>query len=199
MKLIGMLDSPFVRRVAILLAARGIAFTHESVSVFRHMDRFGAVNPLYKAPTLVADDNTVLMDSSLILHWAEGIAGKGFLPAEMAARTRAARLTALGLVAMEKAVQIEYERKRPETEQNAAWQARIAGQLATAWELIEAELDAEPANPLSLEGITAVVAWGFGRFVTPDHAPPARFGRLSAYAAQAEALPEYRRFPVDAV
>ena len=199
MKLIGMLDSPFVRRVAVLFAARGIAFTHESVSVFRHMDRFGAVNPLFKAPTLVTDDGTVLMESSVILHWAEGVTGQNFLPPEPGLRTRAARLTALGLVAMEKAVQIEYERKRPEAERSAAWQARVVEQLTTSWSLIESELTGGEADPLSLEGITATVAWGFGRFVTPLHAPPERFSRLAAYAGRAEELPEYRRFPVNAV
>ena len=40
MKLIGMLDSPFVRRVAVTLAARDIPFEHESISV---LPRDGAV------------------------------------------------------------------------------------------------------------------------------------------------------------
>ena len=34
MKLIGMLDSPYVRRVAISLRRLGIAFEHEPLSVF---------------------------------------------------------------------------------------------------------------------------------------------------------------------
>jgi glutathione S-transferase len=34
MRLIGMLDSPYVRRVAISLDLLGIAFGHESISVF---------------------------------------------------------------------------------------------------------------------------------------------------------------------
>ncbi len=137
MKLIGMLDSPFVRRVAVTLAARDIPFEHESISVFREMERFGAVNPLFKSPSLVADDGTILMESSVILHWIEGISGVPLLPDDPASRTRAARRVALGLVAAEKAVQIEYERKRPEHERTASWQERIAGQVATAWEAIE--------------------------------------------------------------
>ena len=38
MKLIGMLDSPYVRRVAISAKCLGVALEHESVSVFRHFD-----------------------------------------------------------------------------------------------------------------------------------------------------------------
>ncbi len=51
MLLIGMLDSPYVRRVAISLQCRGLAFEHHSVSVFRHVDEFRAINPVVKAPT----------------------------------------------------------------------------------------------------------------------------------------------------
>ncbi len=38
MKLIGMLDSPYVRRVAISAKCLGIDLEHESVSVFRHFE-----------------------------------------------------------------------------------------------------------------------------------------------------------------
>jgi len=40
MRLIGMLDSPYVRRVAISLKYMGLAFDHEPVSVFRDYDTF---------------------------------------------------------------------------------------------------------------------------------------------------------------
>jgi len=56
MKLIGMLDSPYVRRVAITLKHLGIAFEHQSVSVFRDFERFAQINPVVKAPTLVGAD-----------------------------------------------------------------------------------------------------------------------------------------------
>ncbi len=45
MKRIGMLDSPAVRRVAISARLMGVALEHESISVFRHMDHFSAINP----------------------------------------------------------------------------------------------------------------------------------------------------------
>uniref|UniRef100_UPI0019533B88 glutathione S-transferase N-terminal domain-containing protein n=2 Tax=Pseudomonadota TaxID=1224 RepID=UPI0019533B88 len=67
MKLIGMLDSPFVRRVAISLRLLGLPFEHAAVSVFRGFDEFQRINPVVKAPTLVCDDGTVLMDSTLLL------------------------------------------------------------------------------------------------------------------------------------
>ena len=50
MKLVGMRDSPYVRRVAISMKLMGLPFEHERVSVFRHMDRFREINPVSKAP-----------------------------------------------------------------------------------------------------------------------------------------------------
>ena len=64
MELVGMLDLPYVRRVAVAIAA-GVPFTHRPISLFRHIDEFSRVNPLLKAPTFVADDGTVLMDLSV--------------------------------------------------------------------------------------------------------------------------------------
>ena len=53
MQLIGMMDSPYVRRVAISLHVLGLPFEHRSVSVFRHFDEFAKINPVVKAPPRV--------------------------------------------------------------------------------------------------------------------------------------------------
>ena len=45
MKLIGMLDSPYVRRVAISLQLLGLRFEHQSLSVFRGFDAVPADQP----------------------------------------------------------------------------------------------------------------------------------------------------------
>src|SRR5262245_35219460 len=71
MRLIGMLDSPYVRRTAISLDVLGVPFSHEPVSVFKNFEHFKNINPVVKAPTLVCDDGEVLMDSSLILQFIE--------------------------------------------------------------------------------------------------------------------------------
>ena len=74
MKLVGMLDSPYVRRVAVSLQLLGLPFEHQSLSVFRTFDEFRRINPVVKAPTLVCDDGEVLMDSTLILEYAHALA-----------------------------------------------------------------------------------------------------------------------------
>ena len=117
MQLIGMLDSPYVRRVAISLAVLGLPFEHHSVSVFRHFDEFAKINPVVKAPTFIEDDGTLLIDSSLILdhidHKVES--GRRLMPEEAGARLQALNLTGFALAATEKAMQTVYERNlRPQ-------------------------------------------------------------------------------------
>src|SRR5687767_10282394 len=111
MQLIGMLDSPYVRRVAISLRLLDLPFEHRSLSVFRTFEQFRAINPVVKAPTLVCDDGEVLMDSTLILDYAEALAGarRSLMPSGLAERQHELRLIGLALAACEKAVQIVYE------------------------------------------------------------------------------------------
>ena len=81
MQLIGMLDSPYVRRAAIAMQLLGLRFEHRSLSVFRTFDEFSRINPVVKAPTFVCDDGTVLMDSTLILQYAQSLSpGRALLP-----------------------------------------------------------------------------------------------------------------------
>lgn len=51
-QLLGLYDSPFVRRVAVTMHHYGIPFEHLSLSVFRHMDAMRPLNPLFKVPML---------------------------------------------------------------------------------------------------------------------------------------------------
>ena len=48
MKLIGMLDSPYVRRVAICLKLLELDFEHRPVSVFSDFEEFRKLNPVVK-------------------------------------------------------------------------------------------------------------------------------------------------------
>src|SRR2546426_7183599 len=124
MKLIGMLDSPFVRRVAISLLRLNLPFEHESLSVFRTFAQFQRVNPVVKAPSFICDDGTVLMDSTLILDYIEATlpAGKRLMPGAIDARREALHLLGFALAAADKAVQIVYEKQqRPKEKLHEPW------------------------------------------------------------------------------
>ncbi|KQK31957.1 hypothetical protein ARD30_08915 [Bosea thiooxidans] len=200
MLLVGMLDSPYVRRAAITGTLLEVPFEHRSVSVFRHMEEFRAINPLIKAPTLVTDDGIAISESLLIIQHFEDVAGRSLRPIEGVARRRDLALTGIGIVAADKAVSIEYERKRPEAQRYAPWQERIAAQLHTALDLLDAaaregELTAGPE--LLPSDIAAAIAWGFCRFVIPEFVPEERWPALAEQARACEALDVFKAWPID--
>ena len=192
MQLIGMLDSPFVRRVAISLQLLDVPFTHRALSVFRTFEEFRTLNPVVKAPTLICDDGTVLIDSNLIVEYAQAVSGKTLAPREPAALQRCLRITGLALTAAEKSVQLYYERQlRPASAQHAPWIERVTLQLRAACTALEAEL-ATPVSARMRDGIDTAVAWRFACGQVADVLPPAHYPRLIAYSAAAESLPEYK-------
>jgi len=198
MELIGMLDSPYVRRVAIALQFLGLRFTHRPLSVFRTFEQFAAINPVVKAPTLVCEDGTVLMDSSLILDYAERLspAARPLWPAELAGRCQALRVVGLSLAACEKSVQMVYETlQRPAERRHEPWMQRLNGQLLAACRELEAELARHPlsAEPQGIDqaGICTAVAWRFIREMVPAAVPAADFPRIDAFAAACERLPQF--------
>ena len=202
MQLVGMLDSPYVRRVAISLQLLGLRFEHRSLSVFSTFDQFQQINPVVKAPTLVCDDGTVLMDSNLILDYAQARARpRSLLPAELPALALDLRLTGLALAACEKSVQIVYERGlRPPEKLHQPWVERVSGQLLAAYGELERSLAARalPAVTgarLTQAGVTVAVAWHFTQQMLPEVVPAADHPALAAWSAQAEALPAFRAAP----
>lgn len=202
MKLIGMLDSPYVRRVAISLHLQNLAFEHQALSVFSAYDEFSRINPVVKAPTLVTGSGTVLMDSSLILEYAERLAGasRSLAPSVIEDFARSQRIVGLALAACEKSVQIVYERNlRPAAKQHQPWLDRVSGQLAEAYRLLEAEMAPGSGwlftdRPLQAD-ITSAVAFRFTREMVPEAAGLATYPRLAALSAKAEALEAFRAYP----
>lgn len=202
MQLIGMLDSPYVRRVAISLQLLGMRFEHRSVSVFSDFDGFREINPVVKAPSLVCDDGEVLMDSTLIIDFAEALAAgrRSLMPQALAERQHALRHIGLALAACEKSVAIIYEDNlRPSDKVHQPWISRVSGQLLAAYRLLETELAAGPlaatSAAINQAGVSVAVAWHFTQQTIPEVVPAAKFPALHAFSAAAEGLPEFRAAP----
>jgi len=132
MKLIGMLDSPYVRRTAITLDLLGISFEHHAISVFSTFEQFQQINPVVKAPSLICDEWTVLMDSSLIIEYAEAVSGRSLKSTQLHPLQKELQITGLALAACEKTAQYVYEKSlRPTEKQFQPWLDRVQGQLIT--------------------------------------------------------------------
>jgi glutathione S-transferase len=200
MRLIGMLDSPYVRRAAIALRLLEIPFEHDPLSVFSTFDQFSRINPVVKAPTLVCDDGAVLMDSGLIVDYAEALAGRSLWPADLASRARALRTTGLALAACEKVMQIYYEHNlRPAA--HAPWLERVHQQLLAALTSLDAEIARHPPaadeKTLAQDGLVAAIAWRFMQIKLVTPVADAQCPALAAHAARVEALPSFLATPAD--
>ena len=201
--LVGMLDSPFVRRTAISLRCLNIPFEHKSVSVFSTFAEFQKINPVVKAPTLVFDNGEVLMDSTLILEFAESIAnGRSLLPQDINLRIHVLRTISYSLIACEKAAQFIYEKNlRPEEKQHEPWLDRVKGQLLASCNALELEIAKEPVPNTTITSsqalITTAVTWQFIQSMLGDIVDANNFPMLQKLSQAAELLPEFAAFPPD--
>jgi len=201
MRLIGMLDSPYVRRVAISLEFLGIPFEQGAISVFSTYEAFQRVNPVVKAPTLVCDDGEVLMDSSLILQFVEVTRTGGDSLWSLGDATRMQhemRAVSLALAACEKSAQIVYERKlRPSSAQYEPWVERVQGQLLEAYAGLEREVQTRQpvfAEPRRQASITAAVVWQFTQSMLAPIVVAENYPGLVALSARMERTPEFLKY-----
>jgi glutathione S-transferase len=203
MKLIGMLDSPYVRRTAITLRCLGIPFEHQALSAFSTFREFKELNPVAKAPTLILDSGEVLMDSTLIIDYAEScLADKSLLPADKYERMVALQCISHALAATDKSAQLIYERNlRPVEKQHEPWLERVTGQVLAACEGLESLLAKYPSTVqsgrMTQAVITSAVAWQFVNSMFPALVTAAAHPHLQMLSTRAESLPEFLAFPPD--
>jgi glutathione S-transferase len=200
MQLIGMLDSPYVRRVAISLQMMGIPFEHHALSVFSDAAELSQINPLIKAPTLVCDDGTILMDSNLILEYLNTLVApeQRLGTPELRKCSQQFRLIGLALNACDKSVQYFYETGlRPESTRHQPWIDRIVQQIEQAYYGLNEEMpSAMLVSPQrwSQAAITAAVAFKFTDNMVPASVCDLnQFSNLVAWSQLAEKLPEFQR------
>lgn len=199
-----MLDSPYVRRVAITAQMLELEYVHRNWSVFRNYDDIRKVNPLVKAPTLVCDDGAVLVDSTLIIDYLESIAPKkrSLMPADPDKHRHALQLIGIALIAMEKTVQIIYEtRQRPKEHQHPPWIARVEEQLASAVTMLSDQVGDGNRWLINADvtqaDISVAAALRFVREIQPAAVAAKDFPGLARFSERAEDLPAFRACPFD--
>lgn len=199
MILIGMFDSPFVRRVAVSMKLLEIPFEHRNWSVGKDLEQIRRYNPLGRVPTLVLDDGEMLQESATILDYLDERVGpaRALLPRQGEPRRRALRYMALATGAAEKGVAQVYEGVfRPAEKRHEPWVQRCHAQMDGALGLLDqacAALSDDSwllGKALSQADITVTAAFTF--LSETLSLPPARYPALSRLAARAEALPAFR-------
>ena len=202
MKLIGMLDSPFVRRTAIGMHQLGLNFEHLSLSVFKDYIQFQTLNPLVKAPTLLLDSGEILVDSSLILQYAERISEHSLYHNDAELFAKQQQIIGIASIANEKTVQIVYEHElRPEEKRHTPWLTRINEQVNHTFHQL-ARLVSEnallfDAEKLSHASIATAVAWYFTQNMRPGLIDPERYPSLAQWSSLAEKSAAFQAYPYD--
>lgn len=199
--LIGMYDSPFVRRVAISMDALGFPFEHRDWSVGKDFDRIREYSPLGRVPVLVPAEGAPLTESAMILEHLDDLVGpeRALMPPSGPARREALRILAFATGAAEKAIQIVGERVfRPEEKRHAPYVERCRTQMRGAL----GELDNACAQAADREwligGRIGQADITVGCFVTyvreavPE--PIDDFPTLRARVDRYQALPAFQRY-----
>jgi glutathione S-transferase len=202
MKLIGLFDSPYVRRVAVSMRVLGFSFEHVALSVFRNQEEMRKINPLVKVPMLVLDSGERLIDSTFILDYLDGHAApeKRLMPSAGYARMQMQQHCAVALVATEKTVQVYYETQlRPSEFSYQPWVERCTIQMHDAFAMLDAlpQTGVLAGDTLNQADITAAVAFRFARHVLPAHFATDRYPHLERLSARCEALPAFIDTPLE--
>ena len=199
MKLIGRYDSPYVRRVGVSLHLLGIPFELQPLSPFSQAGEFRRVAPIGRMPALVLDDGEVLIESAAILDTLDEMSGPALalLPDRGRARRRHLRILASSTAACDKAIAINYERRRPSGKIFDEWLKRCGDQLDAALaELEQFRAFDWPSHdrPMQIE-VTAACMVGYVKRVEPDALPAGRYPKLDALGQECERLDAFKACP----
>jgi len=201
MLLIGMFDSPFVRRVAVTMKLLEMPFEHANWSIGRDFDRIREYNPLGRVPTLVTREGEKLMESSAILDYLDERAGpdRALLPRSGPDRRQALNLMAMATGAAEKGILQVYERAfRPEDKRHQPWVDRCRTQMSGSLAAIDRYLGERGVSQwlvgkrMTQADITAACVFTFLNDTLRVAADPVMFQSIATLAARCESLPAFQ-------
>ena len=200
MVLIGMFDSPFVRRVAVSMNLLGMTFEHRNWSVGKDFELIRQFNPLGRVPTLVQPDGETLIESSAILDFLDECKGPehALLPRSGKERREALRIIAVAIGAAEKGVAQAYETVfRPPEKRYLPWVERCHTQMHAALAELDRVSQARAGewligNRVTQPDITATCVYTFLVDALAISRPAVAYPGLAAIAERCEALPEFR-------
>ena len=200
-QIIGFMDSPFVRRVAVSAQFLGVPYENTELSIFRDVEQFRKISPLVKVPTLVIENGQILVDSMLIIDYLESLAGRSLMPDDENEMFSARQVIGTALVAGEKVAQIIYETKlRPEAAQHEPWTTRIEQQLTAATKLLEAAVGDGSSwicgSQICQADITTAIVWRFIQKKVPNRIQADDYPGLVKFSGRAESLAEFIACPL---
>jgi len=200
MILIGMFDSPFVRRVAVSMTLLEIPFEHRNWSVGKDFELIRQFNPLGRVPALVLADGESLIDSAAILDFLDDRVGpeRALLPRSGKERRDALRIVAIALGAAEKGLHQLFEIVfKPDTKRHEPWMERCRHQMHGALSELDRLAQTGPGqwilgNRLTQADITATCVYTYLCDALRLAESWRVYPGLSALAARCESLPAFQ-------
>lgn len=195
--LVGMLDSPFVRRVAIVLRRYGFCFENLPLMTVGNATEFAAYSPLKRAPTLILPSGHVLFDSQLIVdHLDEMVTpGQSLLPTSSDERLLCRAM--LGIIAgiADKSVSGVYEHVFHTPEQRSArLLERIKGQICDSLSWLEERAPSDAflfGEHLSHADVLLGTALCFAREAHPHLFQLSTYPLVASWYERVTALPDF--------
>lgn len=193
MKLYGSLTSPYVRKIRILIAEKGLDVEFVVADPNAADSPIPAHNPLGLVPTLVRDDGSALFDSPVIAEYLDSLGPPALIPPAGEPRWQVLRYAALADGILDQAVARTMELRRPESERSAAANKRREQKIGRALDFAERHISAGAylvEGRLTLADIALAVALGYVDFRYP-HDWRAPRPRLAAWHGGMAARPSY--------
>jgi glutathione S-transferase len=149
-------------------------------------------------PVLVLDDGETLIESAAILDHLDEIAGptRALMPAGGPERRKSLQILARATAACDKAIAINYERRRPAERIYDEWIERCRSQLSAALAELECfrlELTSS-RGPRQIE-ITSACTYAYVSRVAPDIVPVGRYPLLERLSSACELQPQFLACP----
>src|SRR5258705_6969009 len=164
MKLLSSLLSPYVRKVRIAAAMKGLTDKIELVPIDTNIPdnpEINRANPLAKVPALVVDGQAIF-DSHVICEYLDTqAASPQLIPPAGSARIKTLRLAALADGMLDAALLLVYEKRfRPQEKWHQPWQQRQQAKVDRALAVLEQEPPHWQASP-DYGHITLACALGY--------------------------------------
>jgi glutathione S-transferase len=199
MILIGMFDSPFVRRVAVSMNLLKLTFEHRNWSVGKDFELIRQFNPLGRVPALVLADGESLIDSAAILDFLDDLVGpeRALLPRSGRERRDALRAVAVALGAAEKGLHQLFEIVfKPDTKRHEPWMERCRQQMHGALGELDRLAQTRAGqwmvgSRLTQADITATCVYTYLSDALALSESARAYPGLSALASRCEALPAF--------
>ena len=174
MKLIGVLTSPYVRKVRVVMAEKKLDYQLELEDVWAH-DAILKSNPLGKVPCLVMEGGEAVFDSRVIVEYVDTLSPVGrLIPERGRERAEVRTWEALADGLLDAAILARLEQTwagRSEAERSAAWTERQMSRITSALLAMSQGLGDKPwcfGTHFSLADIAVGCALGYLDFRFPQ-------------------------------